>query len=115
MVPGSIKVFVARDRTDMRKSYDSLSLLVQEALEMDPLSGYIFVFFNKRSDRMKALYWDRNGFCLWQKRLEKGHFRIPSITKAHWEVGMQELQMLLSGIDIRILPTPFNVEDYAVN
>ena len=115
MIPGGVKVFVARDRADLRKAYDGLGRLVQEALEMDPLSGYIFVFFNKNLDKMKALYWDRNGFCLWQKRLERVRFRVPSILHPHWEVSFQELQIMLSGIDIRILPSPLRIEDYVVN
>ena len=115
MIPIGTKIFVARDRVKMNKSYDGLSLLVKDALEMDPLSKCIFVFFNKRSDYMKALYWDRNGFCIWQKRLEKGMFRVPSINNTQWEISYQELQMLLSGIDMRYLPVPLNIEDYTVN
>ena len=115
MIPVGVKVYVARDRVPMRKSFDSLSLLVQDVLEMDPLSGYMFIFFNRRSNYMKALYWERNGFCIWQKRLEKGMFRIPSIINSRWEVSFQELQMLLSGIDIRYMPAPVNIEDYVVN
>ena len=115
MLSVGIKVFIARDRINMCKSFDGLGLLVKDALEMDPLSGYMFVFFNKRSHYMKALYWDRNGFCIWQKRLEKGTFRVPSIINNRWEVSFQELQMLLSGVDIRYLPDPINIEDYAVN
>ena len=64
---------------------------------------------------MKSLYWDQNGFCIWQKRIEKGMFRIPSIINAQWQVSFQELQMLLSGVDIRYLPTPINIEDYTVS
>jgi len=115
MLSLGIKVFVARDRVKMNRSFDGLGLLVKDALEMDPLSGYMFVFFNRRSNYMKALYWDRNGFCIWQKRLERGTFRVPSIVKNRWEVSFQELQMLLSGVDIRYLPDPINIEDYAVN
>lgn len=115
MISSGIKVYIARDRVRMNKSYDGLSLLVKDALEKDPLSGYMFVFFNKNSDHMKALYWDRNGFCIWQKRLEKGKFRVPSITNTQWEISFHELQMLLSGIDVRYLPNPINIEDYVVN
>ncbi len=115
MISLGIKIFVARERVKMNKSYDGLSLLVKDALEMEPLSGYMFVFFNRTSNYVKALYWDRNGFCIWQKRLEKGIFRVPSIGNKQWEVSYQELQMLLSGVDIRLLPTPLNIEDYVVN
>ncbi len=115
MFPGSIKAYVARERIDLRKAYDGLGLLVQESLEMDPLSGYLFVFFNKNLDKMKALYWDRNGFCIWQKRLEKGKFRIPSILNSHWEISFQELQFLLAGIDLRRLPLQVDYRNYVVN
>lgn len=115
MIPLGIKIFVARERVKMNRSFDGLALLVKDTLEMDPLSGYMFVFFNKKSDYMKALYWDRNGFCIWQKRLQKGMFRVPSLVNNHWEVSFQQLQMLLSGVDIRYLPDPINIEDYTVN
>lgn len=114
MIPLGTKVFIARDRFPMYKSFDSLSLLVQDVLDMDPLSGYMFIFFNKRGNYMKALYWENNGFCIWQKRLEKGSFRVPSIMNTQWEVNFQELQMLISGIDMRYMPKPFNIEDYVV-
>ena len=104
MIPGSVKVYIARDKADLRKAYDGLGMLVQETLEMDPLSGYVFVFFNKRLDKMKALYWDRNGFCIWQKRLEKRTFRVPTIINPHWQVGLQELQIVLAGVDLKLLP-----------
>jgi transposase len=68
MFPGSIRVYVSKERVDLRKSYDGLGLLIQDSLEMDPLSGFVFVFFNKTSDKMKALYWDRNGFFILQKK-----------------------------------------------
>jgi transposase len=64
MISLGIKVFIARDRVRMSKSYDGLSLLVKDALKNDPLSGYMFVFFNKRSNYMKALYWDRKALMI---------------------------------------------------
>jgi transposase len=115
MFPGSIKVYVAREKIDLRKGYDGLGMLVQDTLEMDPFSGYIFVFFNKHLDKMKALYWDRNGFCIWQKRLEKGTFRIPTIINSRWEVSFQELQCLLAGIDLRRLPPQVDCRNHILN
>lgn len=115
MYPGSIKVYIARDRIDLRKAYDGLGMLVQDTLRLNPLSGYIFVFFNKKSDKMKALYWDRNGFCIWQKRLENGKFHIPSIINSHWEVSFQELQVLLAGIDLRSLPPQVDYRNHVIN
>jgi len=114
MFPGNIKVYIARERANLVKSYDGLGLLVQEALEMDPLSGYVFVFLNKRADKVKALYWDRNGFCVWGKRLEKGRFRIPAIVNSQWQVTLQELQMLLAGIDLKLLPHA-DFKNYVIN
>lgn len=64
---------------------------------------------------MKALYWDRNGFCVWQKRLEKGYFKLPSITNPYWEVSMQELQVILAGIDLRQLPPQVDYRRHVIN
>jgi transposase len=100
--PGSgVKVYVAAGDTDMRKSIDGLSVLVAQALALDPLSGHLFVFRNRRRNLVKVLYWDRNGFCLWQKRLEKHRFRWPSEGSAVVEIGWRELTWLLEGLEIR--------------
>ena len=70
--PGSpTRVFIAPGVTDMRKAINGLSLLVTDQMELDPFSGHLFAFCNRKRDMVKILYWDRNGFCLWQKRLEK--------------------------------------------
>lgn len=114
MILGNLKVYIARDRTDLRKAYDGLGFLVQESLKMDPLSGYIFVFFNKKQDKIKALYWDRNGFCIWQKRLEKGMFKLPHIIDSHLQINLQQLQMLLAGVDIKLLPHA-DFKNYVIN
>lgn len=115
MFPGNIKVYVSKERADLRKSYEGLGLLVQESLAMDPLSGFIFVFFNKDSNKVKALYWDRNGFCIWQKRLEKGVFRVPSIATDHWDINLQDLQIILAGFDISKLPRRTDYRNYVIN
>ncbi len=75
--PSNVRVFLATGYTDMRKSINGLSIVVAQHLERDPLSGHLFVFCNKRQNMVKILYWDRNGFCLWHKRLEKQSFRWP--------------------------------------
>jgi len=72
-----LKVHLALGATDMRKSINGLSLLVESHLEMDPFSGHLFVFCNRRRHMLKILYWDKNGFCLWHKRLEKDRFKWP--------------------------------------
>ena len=97
--PG-MKVYLALGGTDMRKSIDSLSLLVEAQLDLSPLSGHLFVFCNRRRTRLKVLYWDRNGFCLWQKRLEKEVFRWPKRTEEVLEVGARELRWILDGLKI---------------
>jgi len=99
-LPPSVKVYVATDITDMRKSIDSLSVLVQEILKKDVFSGHLFVFCNKRGDKIKILYWDRNGFCLWYKRLERGIFRLPKVQAKVFMIMPSELSLLLEGIDL---------------
>lgn len=97
---GHLKVYVARERVDLRKSYQGLSLWVQEIFSLDPLSGHLFVFFNKRLDKVKVLYWDTDGLCLWQKRLERGRFRIRSFQSVYWSMSFQDFHLLLAGIDL---------------
>jgi len=99
-LPPSVKVFVAADVTDMRKSIDGLSALAQDVLKKDIFSGHLFVFCNKRGDKIKILYWDRNGFCLWYKRLERGVFRLPKVQSKVFSIAPNELNLLLEGIDL---------------
>jgi len=98
--PSKLRVFLAPGATDMRKAINGLSLLVQTQLELDPLSGHLFVFCNRRRTMIKVLYWDRNGFCLWLKRLEKHRFQWPKDDKEAKEINMQQLALLLEGINI---------------
>ncbi len=86
MLPPSVRVFLAAEPADMRCAFDGLTARVQSLLEQDPFSGHLFVFRNKRGDRVKILFWDRSGFCLWYKRLEKGTFRFPEATGSSVEV-----------------------------
>jgi len=76
-LPPSVRLFVATQPIDGRKGADSLMVLVRDVFRLDPLSGHLFVFFTKRCDRIRIVYWDRNGFALWTKRLERGRFRPP--------------------------------------
>ena len=99
-LPPSVKIFVSTDTADMRKSIDALSLIVQEILNKDPFSGHLFVFCNKRGDKIKILYWDRNGFILWYKRLERGVFRLPKVQSKVFKILPHELNLLLEGIDL---------------
>ncbi len=95
-LPPSVRVFVALGATDLRKSFDALAAIAREVLRQDPLSGHLFVFLNRRKDRIKVLYWDRAGFCLFYKRLEEGSFEAPSAEQI--EVG--ELLAVLEGIEM---------------
>jgi transposase len=86
----------------MRKGFDSLAALVRESLGQDPLTGHLFLFVGRHKDRLKLLYWDKDGFALWYKRLEEGTFRLPAAKKvgASVELKASELAMLLAGIDL---------------
>ena len=100
-VPPTMRVFLAAQPTDMRRSFDGLVALTRSALSQDPLSGHLFAFVNRRRTMMKAVYWDRNGYCLVAKRLEKGTFVLPVATaRATVEVEAVELTLLLEGIDL---------------
>jgi transposase len=104
MLPtASTRIFLALGSTDMRKAINGLSILVQNRLELDPLSGSIFVFCNRRRNMIKVLYWDRNGFCLWQKRLEKHLFVWPQRAEQVMQIDARQLSWLLEGLDISYL------------
>ena len=95
-----MKVFLRVGVTDMRKAINTLSILVQADMKMDPFSRSLYVFCNRRRDIMKILCWDKNGFCLWEKRLEKHRFRWPESEAEVLEVDNMSLGWLLSGLDI---------------
>jgi len=100
-LPPSVRVFLAMEPTDMRCGFDGLSARVRSLLDEDPMSGHLFVFRNRRRDRVKILFWDRSGFCLWYKRLEKGTFRFPDErTEGSSEIEAAELFLILEGIDL---------------
>ena len=84
-----------------RKSFDGLHAIVRDAMQLDALGGHLFVFANRRCDRVKILYWDRDGFAIWSKRLEAGTYAVPfDHEQARAEITAQELGALLSGIDL---------------
>lgn len=99
-LPTSVRIWLAMRPTDLRKSFDSLAEVVRQQLQGDPLSGQLFVFRNKRADRLKLLYWDEDGFVLIYKRLEAGTFRFPPADQAGVEIRAADLQLLLDGIDL---------------
>ena len=96
----SAQVYIAPGATDMRKAINGLSLLVTDQLDLDPLSGHLFAFCNRKRDMVKILYWDRNGFCLWHKRLEKDRFRWPQTARDVLYVQGYELSWLLDGLKL---------------
>lgn len=100
MPPAAVRVFLASGATDMRRSVDGLSALVMSAMELDPYSGHLFLFRNRSGDRLKILVWDRSGFWVMYKRLEKGTFAWPEGVKdGAVELTFPHLLMLLEGID----------------
>lgn len=98
-LPG-IKVYLAVGITDMRKAINGLSILVEEQMELDPFSGHLFGFCNRKRDMVKILYWDCNGFCLWHKRLEKHRFQWPESAEDVLDIGSRELNWLIDGLSI---------------
>lgn len=94
------RVYLALGNTDMRKAINGLSILVQESMDLDPFSGHLFVFCNRKRHILKILYWDRNGFCLWSKRLEKHFFRWPESSKEVIKIDQRELMWLVDGLEI---------------
>ena len=98
----TVRIWLAAQPVDLRKSFDSLAALVREGLQGDPLSGDVFVFRNKAADRIKLLIWEEDGYAIWYKRLEAGTFRFPPSPEAQprVEVRAADLVMLLEGIDL---------------
>lgn len=96
-----VRIYLCTAPTDMRKGFDSLAALARESLGQDPLSRHLFLFVGRAKDRIKILYWDKDGFCIWYKRLEEGTFRLPTKQAgASVEMKASELAMLLAGIDL---------------
>lgn len=95
------RIFFAAGATDMRKGFDGLQGIVSGVLEQDPLSGHLFLFVNRRRDKLKILYWDGDGLAIWYKRLEQGTFQVPRVADDQKSavLGSDELTMLLRGID----------------
>jgi transposase len=99
-LPPSVQIFVCTAPVDFRRGFDGLAAIVRDWLGRDPLSGHLFVFRNRRADRIKILYWDRDGFWLWYKRLERGTFRFPSADAQSLELEAADLALVLEGVDL---------------
>jgi transposase len=94
-------MFLCMNPVDMRKSFDGLFGIVREEFQQDPLNGHLFLFVNKRRDRMKAIFWDDDGFVIWYKRLEVGTWQLPGSSDTTLELEAHELAMILRGIDLK--------------
>jgi transposase len=99
----NLRIFVCMTPTRMNLSFDRLMGLAQETFEQDPTSGHLFLFFNRQRDRVKILFWDVDGFCIWYKRLEAGTFQLPVAESREQgiELSCDQLTKLLGGIDLR--------------
>ena len=95
-----VKLYVKPGATDMRKQQAGLSVLVQNEMDFDPFNGSLYLFCNRRRNLIKILYWEKNGFCLWQKRLEQDSFPWPKTATEAREISDRELGLLLEGLDI---------------
>jgi transposase len=101
-LPASVRVYLCASACDMRKSFDGLHALVAQSMDLDAFAGHLFVFANRRRDRIKILYWDRDGFAVWAKRLEEGTYAMPfgDTAEKRREITAAELGAILSGIDL---------------
>lgn len=103
-LPSSVRIFLATEPTDLRKGFDGLSAATRGVIRQDPLSGHLFVFINRRRNRMKILVWQTSGFLLLYKRLERGTFKLPAEPRSGEQsvrIGSADLALLLEGIDLR--------------
>lgn len=96
LVPTNAKIYLYTEITDMRKSIDTLSVLVADILDMDPCSGHLFLFRNRKGDKLKALYYEQNAFTLWYRRLEKGRFVFPKDAMGNIEMTPEHFNWLLA-------------------
>lgn len=95
-----MRLHLAREPVDLRKSIDGLSGVVRTVLQADPLSGHLFIFHNQRRSALKMLWWEAGGFCLLYKRLAKGRFRLPPVEGGMTRVNREQLRLLLDGFDL---------------
>jgi len=103
-LPPTVRIYIAREPVDCRKSFSGLSALVHSVFGQDPLCGHLFVFLNRRADQVQILFFDRTGYCIMKKRLEVGTFRVARSVEGeatHVQVDAAELALMLEGIDLR--------------
>ncbi|HSY22803.1 MAG TPA: IS66 family insertion sequence element accessory protein TnpB [Polyangiaceae bacterium] len=109
MIPSGVQIFVALEPIDMRYSFDRLSGLAKEQVGYEARSGALFVFFGKRRDAIKVLFFDGSGLCVFYKRIDRGTFRVPEAPEPaarHVEVDDTALEALLDGIDVDVSSAP---------
>jgi len=106
-LPPSVRIYLAVGQVDMRRGHDGLAAIVRGQWKIDLYCGHLFVFLGRRADRCKILFWDRGGFVLYYKRLERGRFRLPASSEAtSVTIDATELAMLLDGIDVVSVKRP---------
>ena len=102
-IPCQTRIFLCTQDTDMRKSFNALQGVIRSAMHLNPLSGYLFVFKNKRGDRIKCVFWDDSGYAMFYKVLQKGTFQFPDlehVSSAGLEIEPSTLRLILDGIDL---------------
>jgi transposase len=107
-LPPSVRIYLAPEPVDLRRGHDGLSALVRSLWQMDPFVGHLFCFLGKRCNRIKLLFWDRGGFVIYYKRLERGRFRLPRVAPDSRSIQLDptQLSMLLDGIAIERVVRP---------
>jgi transposase len=98
--PTTVRIYVSARPADMRRGFDGLARMTIEVIKQDPTSGALFVFRNRRGDRLKVLYWAGDGYALWYRRLERGTFRFPACAGDAAEIRSADLAMILDGVDL---------------
>ena len=99
MLPNNCKILLYHEAIDMRKGINGLSMLIADSLSLNPSDGGIYIFYNKSYDKLKLIYWDRNGFCLFYKILEREKFKVPKIVSLR-SLSAEELRWLFDGLDM---------------
>ena len=101
-IPSTMRIYLCMTPVDMRKSFDGLHAVVRQVFKRDPVDGHLFLFVNRRGDRVKILWWDRDGLAYFYKRLESGTYQLPVVSQEDpgAEIDATDLAMLLSGIDV---------------
>jgi transposase len=103
MLPSTVRIYVATTPVDLRAGFDALAAVARQTIHADPLAGHLFVFFNRPRNRVKVLWWDRGGYCIFYKRLARGCFapNLGATSRSHVAIDSAELALMLEGIDLR--------------